>query len=317
MGIVYSLYKKLVCHRYDDPGYLRYFTAEDFPGLMALRATFLSSGTLLRGNYYFYPEHGDSLVVFCHGIGGGHLSYTREIERLCRMGFTVLAYDNTGCFASGGKDIGGLSASLRDLDAVLTGLKDSGMGERYSHLFVFGHSWGGYAAANIPLFHPEVEKCVAVSGFLSVETFLRAVAEEKRLPFGEAIIKKLLAGEKRVSPRHWDAHAANAVEKTGTKFFFIHDVNDPTVPFAPNTGALQKRFPGLYCRVTTDRFHNPNYTPEAAALLNTTFGRFAAETRKGKLRTLKARQAFFADADWRAMTEQDENFWTEVENFLN
>ena len=316
MGLVSSLYTRFVCHRYDDPGYLKYFTAADFPGLTAEPVAFASGANTLRGYFYAYPDAGDALAIFCHGIGGGHLSYMKEIERLCRAGWRVLAYDNTGCFASDGDGIGGLSGSLRDLDAAVRWLKQTGAFAEASRVVAVGHSWGGYAVGNIPAFHPEIQRVVVISGFASVESLLCAFTQKMPLPGKNALIRRLLAIERKQNPAYADAAMPDALKTGETRYFFAHDENDPTVPFAANTGALRMRFPDARYRVTDDRFHNPNYTADAAKYLTETFSRFNALVKKGKCRTLADKQAFFADADWDRMTRQDEAFWTEALSFL-
>ena len=58
-------------------------------------------------------------MVFDHGIGGGHLSYFKEIEMLCRGGYKVLGYDHAGCMESEGEYINGMTGSLPDLDSAI------------------------------------------------------------------------------------------------------------------------------------------------------------------------------------------------------
>lgn len=65
-----------------DPS-LRYFTHEDFDGMRAQPVSFPSDrGQLLRGAVYTCgrDETPVGLVVFAHGMGGGHLSYMTEIH---------------------------------------------------------------------------------------------------------------------------------------------------------------------------------------------------------------------------------------------
>ena len=121
MNPVSALYKKLFIHRYDDEGYKYFFTAKDFPSLHADEfALYSPQHNRLEAVLYYYDGFDeDSIVVFCHGIGEGHLQYTKEIEELCKAGFLVLAFDITGCAASSGKDIRGLSQSLCDMDCVI------------------------------------------------------------------------------------------------------------------------------------------------------------------------------------------------------
>ena len=86
---------------------LKYFTADDFEDLDYEKIEFKSNkGQILRGNIYTNKKVKEKdikgLLVFVHGMGAGHLSYTTEINTLAKNGYKVLAYDNTGTCASEG-----------------------------------------------------------------------------------------------------------------------------------------------------------------------------------------------------------------------
>ena len=317
MGFTSFIYRKLFIHRYDDDGYIKYFTAADFPGLAAAPAEFVSGGSTLKGFFYSRPvPPREDLVIFCHGIGGGHRSYMAEIDRIAREGYTVFAYDNTGCFASGGESIRCLSQSLLDLESAVNYLKAEGVFQKYARVFLIGHSWGGFAAGNAPRFAPDIPKIVVISGFLSVETLLTSAMQGKKVPGKQGLIKKLLAFEKEAAPACWDAYLPDAVNVGTAEYLFAHSTDDAMVPFAPNTGLLQTLCPEQTYLVSADRGHNPNYTADASAYLRETFARFNKLNSAGRLPTLQKKQAFFADTDWRRMTAQDEEFWKRVFAFL-
>ncbi len=317
MALSEKLYKKLLVHRYDDPGYLKYYTAVDYPGLRDEPFFFRSGDCRLSAHRYAYDGAGDSLILFCHGIGGGHLSYMREIELLCRRGFTVIAWDNTGCFASEGADIRCLSQSLADLDAAVAYLKETGVFSAFRRVSVVGHSWGGYAAANIPAFQSGIEKAVVISGFVSAERLLLGMLGGAKDPVRRAVLRRLLAFERAAAPKYAAACALDPVNAGGTKYLFAHSTDDPTVSYAYNTEYIQKNAaaPAEYL-ISGDRKHNPNYTADAAAYLNETFGSFNRALRRGKLKTPEDKRRFFADADWDRMTAQDPLFWEKVFAFL-
>ena len=318
MGFVSFIYGKLFIHRYDDNGYIKYFSAADFPGLQAQPISFRSGGNELRGFFYGYPgARTDTLIVFCHGIGGGHRSYMTEIDRICRAGYSVFAYDNTGCFASQGESIGSMSRSLADLDSAIKYLKSEGIFAKYQNVYCIGHSWGGFAVGNIPRFHPDISKIVVISGFLSVEGLLTSSLANVRLPAEQGLIKKIMAFEQAAAPEYWDAYLPDAVKLGTAKYLFAHSTDDPMVPFAPNTGLLQTLCPEQTFLVYGDRAHNPNYTADAVNYMQQTFGRFNKLNHAGRLPTLEKKRAFFAETDWRRMTAQDEDFWTRVFGFLD
>ena len=114
---VVGFYTAQFFNRCDDKGLAHYFSHADFPGLRQQPFDFKSSlGHDMKGWFYCYDEIiPGRLVIFEHGFGGGHRSYMKEIEMLCRRGFLVYTYDHTGCMESGGDSPRGLSQSLRDL----------------------------------------------------------------------------------------------------------------------------------------------------------------------------------------------------------
>ena len=313
MSIISSIYKKAVIHRYDDNGYIKYFSAADFSGLKAEPVSFLSGKNTLRGFFYSYENcRSDALIIFCHGIGGGHLSYMTEIELLCRAGYRVLAYDNTGCMTSDGENIVCLSQSLADLDAAVTHLKKEGIFNKYESVYVIGHSWGGFAAGNIAAFHPEIKKAVVIAGFISVKNLLMGVLKGEN-GAKKLVINKILDFEKEIAPKYCDANTAETVKNTNTKFLFAYSKNDPAVSYNHNAALLPKTENTDFI-IFDDRLHNPNYTLDAVTYMNKVFADF--NKKKIKLRTLEQKKEYFAAADWVRMTRQDEDFWKQVLAFF-
>ena len=319
MGFISNYYKKTTVHRYDENGFIKYFTASDFPGLKAEPVSFMSGKNTLRGYYYSYDgARDDVLIIFCHGIGGGHRSYLTEIERIAREGYTVLAYDNTGCFESEGESTVCMSRSLSDLDSALTHLKNEGEFVRYDSVIVMGHSWGGFAAGNIANFHPDVKKAVVVSGFISVKNLFIGTLGGAKDPVRKLILWRLLAFEKKAAPKYFGYCVADTVKKKGTQYLFSHSKDDPSVPYKYNCGIIEKTADrdNVSFLIYDDKLHNPNYTFDATHYLADVFGRFAKEKKAGNLKTLELKKQFFADTDWVRMTKQDEDFWRQIFAFF-
>ena len=315
MGLVSLLYRRLYVHRYDDEGWLKYLTAEDFPGLKADPVSFDSDGNTLRGFFYSYPDcRQDALIVFCHGIGGGHLSYTSEIAAICRAGYPVLAYDNTGCFSSDGKDIGCLSRSLADLDHAIRYLKAEGIFQKYAHVYVIGHSWGGFAAGNISLYHEDIRKIVVISGFLSVESILSGQLDSMKIPLRGLIVSRIKAFERAHAPEYCAADMTDAVRRGTGEYFLAQSEDDAMVSYPRNIGRLKELFPDQSYLICSGRGHNPNYTRDAVDYMRSVFGAF--ERNKKQYATPEQKKAYFADTDWRRITAQDPDFWSQVFAFL-
>lgn len=320
MGIIESEYRKGFIRRYDDTGYLRYFSAEDFPELRDEPFSFPSGPYRLAAHRYSCGEpRSDALVVFCHGIGGGHRSYMKEILELCRRGYPVLAYDNTGCFDSEGPDIVSMTRSLADLDACLRYLKGEGDFQRYARVCVAGHSWGGYAAGNIASLHGDIGRAVVISGFISVERLLEDNMSGVAAPLRKTVLKRLCAFERNAAPDLFDHCTLDPLNGRKTRFLFAHSTDDPMVLYERHTGYLRENNdnPDARWLICDDRKHNPNYTADAAAYLNVTFDAFNREIKEGRLKTTEEKRDFFKDTDWDRMTAQDGTFWDQVAAFLD
>ncbi len=307
--LIQKFYHDAVYARNDDDGTIHYFSYKDFKGLEAVPYAFPSSrGHILHGYFYSYPNPLPSrLVVFDHGMGGGHRAYMKEIELLCSKGLMVLAYDHTGCMRSEGKTTGGFAQSLRDLDDCLKSLSKLGGGVPYD-ISVVGHSWGGFAAMNIGAKHPEVRRIVSISGFVSVQNII----EQK---FG-GLMKK--AGErfyqqaKRQDPQFASMNALESLKKTRAKVLLIHSEDDEVVSvegFDLLKTALEHR-PNFTFLKVRHKGHNPNYTEQAVRYKDEFFATYPKL--KKKLLTPEQKAAFVAAQDWHKMTEQDPHVWEHI-----
>ena len=294
--------------RCDDTGLAKYFSAEDFPGLKQESFSFPSScGHTLQGWFYHYdnPIPG-RILVFDHGFGGGHRSYMKEIELLCRKGFLVFAYDHTGCMLSGGENIRGFSQSLRDLDDCLKALKQHPRCQGLD-ISVMGHSWGGFSTLNICALHPEISHIVVLSGFVSVEKLVHQ--------FFSGLLKSYRKAVMALDPNA-DYISYNAVESlsgTDAKVLLIYSANDKLVSKQVHFDTLKAGLShkeNISFLLEENKGHNPNYTADAVAYL----GQYATDVGKKKksLITQEAKQAYRDSWDWDRMTAQDEKVWAQI-----
>lgn len=309
--IVKELYKKLITHRYDNDHIIHYFSHVDFAGLEAKPFSFKTEkGLTVRGNFYHYAQYDKTqLVVFCHGLGGGHRSYMREIERIAREGYRVLAYDNIGCFESDGDGLEGLTESLHDLDLCLTYLStlDEMQGIR---VHVIGHSCGGYAVSNIISYHPEVASVCAISAFCSVKIFLDAFFGGK-LKWLQRSVYNI---EKGYNAAYVASSSVDALSKAQCPVLLVHSQDDGTVSCKHNTQYLMDTLQNGRVRylIVDHKAHNPNYTENAVKLLAEQLGTYRKLVAQKKLKTYEAKKAYVDNMDFWAMTEQDEAVWSEI-----
>jgi pimeloyl-ACP methyl ester carboxylesterase len=124
---------------------------------------FYSGKNKLQG-YVYGPEKSRALVVIAHGLGGKAASYIPEEQWFAARGYRVFMYDCTGTAASEGKGTMGTAQSAIDLAAALDYIKaDAALGEL--PLLLYGHSWGGYAAAAVLAKDYDITASVSISGY--------------------------------------------------------------------------------------------------------------------------------------------------------
>lgn len=309
---IINLYQSAMFVRYDDKGLAYYFSADDFPGLADEPFSFRSSaGRLLRGHFYHYADpKSDHIVVFDHGMGGGHRSYMKEIERLARAGHIVFAYDHTGCMDSEGENTGGFARSLSDLNDALKALK--ARPELQNVTFsVMGHSWGGYACLNIGALHPDLTHIVALAGPVSAEHMIR-----QNFPGPLALYRSAIRRlETSANPDFVGFDAAKSLRRTAANVLIIQSDDDTIVKPKWHYAYLQK---ALADRPHTTFFslhgkrHNPNYTADAVAYLNAYLAELKRRLSQGTLTTTEQKKAFVDAFDWNRMTAQDEDVWATI-----
>ncbi len=310
-------YRKVLFSRHDPDDSIYYFSHRDFKGLLRREFSFESSkGYMLRGQFYFYGEpRTDRIIIFDHGLAPWHRSYMPEIERLCRAGYAVYTYDHTGCGDSEGEHIMGLLGSLCDLDDclyVFRGIEELADKD----IYVAGHSWGGFSTLNILAAHPEVKKIVAMSGFISLEVMQRQVAPLILAPFR----KQLFELERKYNPEYAHSSAIDALSRSESAALIIHSEDDMTVSAKANFMRLRRE---LANRKNTeflllkDRDHNPTYTKAAVDYKKEFFKALEKQRKSGALKTDEEKAAFSASFDWHKMTEQDDEVWNVIYDFLN
>ncbi len=299
---VKKLYNELIFRRCDDEGLAYYFSAKDFDGLHADPFLFKGdNGQTLKGNFYYYDNPCENrIIVFDHGMGGGHLSYMKEIEMLARRGYKVFSYDHTSCMESEGDSTVGFSQSLSDLDCCLKALKAD---EKYKDKIfsVMGHSWGGFSTLNISSFHPDLSHIVVLSGFVSVEKMIAR--------FGS--LKKYIAEiEKNANPVYASCNAVGSLKNTSAKALLIYSDNDKMVNKEINydylVSELSKRENTTFI-LEKNKDHNPNYTEDAVKYLAEYLS--VLNKKKKQLKTPEQKKDFVDSFDWNRMTAQDEKVW--------
>ena len=310
--VIVGAFKSKMYSRCDDMGVAYYFSAKDFPGLHKVSYPFTSSlGHTLQGYIYSYDDpKPDRLIVFDHGFGGGHESYMKEIEMLCRHGYRVFAYDHTGCMESGGEGCRGMAQSLHDLDDCIKALRsDRELAE--IDISVMGHSWGGFSTLNITALHPDISHVVVLAGFVSVEKLVETNFAGALKGYRRAV----MALERETNPDYVDFDAIKTLSSYGGKALLVYSENDKLVKknvhFNALYAALNKK-DNVKLVLEMNKGHNPNYTENAVKLLGEYLSDLAKLGKNGKLKTDEEKAKFCESYDWGAMTEQDARVWADI-----
>lgn len=312
---IINTYKGMMHTRCDDTQTVFYFSPENFCGLKNEGFSFrASAGHDLQGYIYQYDAPiQNRLIVFDHGFGGGHRAYMKEIELLCRHGYTVLSYDHTGCMESGGSTPGGMAQSLCDLNDCINAVKAD---ERFAgvDISVMGHSWGGFSTLNISALHPDISHVVVLSGFVEVSELVNSFFAGALKGYRKAIMRL----ESESNPEFVKFNAVKSLKRSNAKAMLIYSEDDQLVKkkhYDILKGGLENRANTRFVLVS-GKGHNPNYTADAVKLLGE-FGAARAKLLKNKKATAQEKEKFVASFDWDAMTAQDETVWKEIFDHLD
>lgn len=316
LNIVLNKYKAELIKRYDESPAIIYLNYTDFKGLKAESFEFFGNKEQkMRGAFYFYGDKNSSrFIIFDHGIGGGHHSYMREIEKLASNGYTVLAYDHTGCADSEGESIFGISQSIADLSCLIDSLRKTDE-YRTSEISLMGHSWGGLAVLNIANIYPDIKRIVSISAPLSV----KALVEGFMTGVSKMFIPAILKFEREQNGEIVDFNAIEALLKTDARVLLIHSEDDSLVPvsnFEEAEEKLKERKNTEFIKVS-GKAHNPNYTQDAVKYMGEFFAAFGEKTKNKELLTEEEQTAFRDGWDVWKMTEQDDGVWYAIFEFLN
>lgn len=311
-----AMFNKLVYSRAERMPFVFLFSHKDFSGLNNEKFTIKSRrGHSLVGSFYYYDNpKKNRLIVFEHGMFGGHLNYMREIEMLARGGYLVFAYDHTGCMESGGGDTGGFSGSLYDLDEVICALKGIEALKGYE-ISVVGHSWGGFSTLCISKYHPDIKKIVPISGFISPKDIIY----QHMSGIAALFRKRLYDAELKKNPEYMTANAIEILSNSDTCALIIHSPNDHMVKYKKHflkmkNALANKKSISFLTVPNTD--HNPTYTEAAVRAKRDFQAKLKRAHKKNKLSTTEDCEAFVKSLDWYQITEQNEAVWAKIYEFL-
>ena len=305
-----------------DPA-LKYLTHEDFPDLKAEPVSFTSDrGQRLRGAVYTCQgvENPAGLVIFAHGMGGGHLSYTTEIHTLARAGFKVLAYDNTGTMASEGKSLRSFYQATKDLRHAIAYVRASESLSGYK-IVLAGHSWGAYTVCQTLAFEEaHVAGAVAFSPPDSVSAVIcDSIARAIGIPMTWLRPALWIASVIRGG---WDSRRRSSSVLLGTNRVPVlllqgdadRDVLLPNSPLSDPAVMAKDNITGI---LYEGKAHNVYQTKESERYLGEVFDAIAAAKRQyGKGGLPPEEKARLYNIDYELITREDPEVMETVTEFI-
>lgn len=165
---------------------------------------------------------------------------------------------------------------------------------------------------NIAAFHPDVEKIVVISGFI---TPLKII-EQNLTGWMKLFRRAIFSVEQKANPKYAHVNGVETLKSTDVPALLIYSDNDPVVRRELNYDVLARELEGrknTVFHLESGKGHNPNYTKNAVALL----AQLSEATAKAKdLACDEDKQKFHDSFDWAAMTEQDESVWKVIFDFF-
>jgi len=231
MLIIFFVVKHFIDRTFKRTGRPKYSSLVQFKDVSreypAELLQFKSGENMLQG-YLLGKENTKGLVVVAHGLGGGAEGYLMESLYFVRQGYQVFTYDVTGYHLSEGKNSVGLPQAVDDLDAALTYIEQE---ERFKGLpvYLFGHSWGGYAVAAVLNFNHRITAVASVSGFNNPNKMIREWAKRMVGKWSYIMIPFMVLHQRTLFGKKLDIMAVDGINKADVPVLLVHGSKDPTV----------------------------------------------------------------------------------------
>lgn len=261
-------YKKLFGMRFATNAAVM-LSPSDFSGLKRERREFISDKVQKIVGYLYLAEkeRAKGVIVMAHGFGGGgHNDYMECADFFVKNGYHVFAYDATGNDESEGQSVVGLPQGLIDLDHAIKYVETQREAEGLP-ILLFGHSWGGYCAANALNFHPEVKGIVSLSGFnKSADIASSLISGAFRLP-AKLFYPCVCLLERIKFGKYGAASAMKGFEKSTAAAMILHSKDDSVVGIGYGYDKYYEKYngdPRFTFIEYADRGHNEVYYCEKA-----------------------------------------------------
>jgi len=228
-----------------------------YPNLTREKEEILTKENIKLVGYWYNKKDNQPIIVFSQGIGTRVIGYINEINYFATNGYTVFAFDNTGCGESEGENIRGLPQSVVDLDCVLTHIENL---DEYKdeNIFLYGHSWGGFAVCAVNNFNHRVAGVVERSGFNSTTKMIHRVVIERQNKVAANIINPFVKiYEFMKFGKYTNATAVKGINSVDCPIMIMHSYDDEVVPYDVGIARYKDEItnPNLVLKLYEDRNH--------------------------------------------------------------
>lgn len=201
---------------------------EDFERELSRELMKFPSGQNQLQGYLYGVKNTKGLVVISHGLGGSAENYLPETAYFVEQGYQVFGYDNTGYWRSEGKDSVGLPQAVDDLDAALTYIEGQ---ERFQKMpiYLFGHSWGGYAVTAVLEYSHNIKAVVSVAGFNNPMKMVLEWGKDMMGAFVYAEYPYMYLNQRLRFGKKLNRTAVDSINQADVPVLLIHGSADDTV----------------------------------------------------------------------------------------
>lgn len=192
-----------------------------------------SSGKNTLSGYLYRSQSGNAhsaLIVIAPGFNACADNYLWQIKSLLDYGWSVFAFNTTGCCSSSGNSAIGFPQEVLDLEATLEHIENN---NRFGFLDIalLGHSRGGYAACCTINSGFDISAVVSVSGINSAMEGVIGSSVEQVGPLAYGNYGFLWAYQAMLfGTNTLNLNAAEEISKSDTPCLIIHGENDSDVP---------------------------------------------------------------------------------------
>jgi len=228
-----------------------------YPKLKREKEEILTKENIKLVGYWYNRKDNESIIVFSQGIGTRVIGYINEINYFATNGYTVFAFDNTGCGESEGENIRGLPQSVVDLDCVLSHIENS---DEYKDekIFLYGHSWGGFAVCAVNNFNHKISGIVERSGFNDTASMIKRVVTERQNKIAAGIIEPFVKIYEFIKfGKYTNATAVNGINSVDCPVMIMHSYDDTVVPYDVGIANFKDKITNPF--VTFKLYENRNH----------------------------------------------------------